>query len=148
MVEILWKMWNVLYRMGKILKKIYDIYFSSYGVILSTKIIITRKIKIGNLVFLSFNRFQIFHVNLTTFEFFFILICMDLLQNQFFFLNFDERSSIGWIERITNFQIFAIFIFRVMVILVSFFWKNTLIFDNNSKNKNRRIILLFFPFHS
>ena len=30
MVEILWKMWNVLYRMGKILKKFYDIYFSSY----------------------------------------------------------------------------------------------------------------------
>ena len=31
---------------------------------------------------------------------------------------FHGRSEIGWIERKTKFQIFAIFIFRVMVILV------------------------------
>ena len=49
-------------------------------------------------------------------------------KNLFFyfwkFSNSDERSAIGWIERKTKFQIFPIFIFRVMVILATFLWKN------------------------
>ena len=46
------------------------------------------------------------------------MVCiMDFLQNQQFFFssNFDERSAFSWIENRTNFQIFQIFIFRVMV---------------------------------
>ena len=58
-VEIFWKMRYVLYSMGKIIKK-YAIFIfrvmgensSKIGVILSTKMTITRKIKIGNLVFI------------------------------------------------------------------------------------------------
>ena len=51
----------------------------------------------------------------------------DFLQNQFFFSNFwnlYERSAIGWIERKTKFQIFPIFIFRVMVIFLTFLWRH------------------------
>ena len=41
------------------------------------------------------------------------------------------------------------FLFLVMVISVSFLWKKIIpIFDDNSKNKNRRIFLLFFPCYS
>ena len=52
---------------------------------------------------------------------------LNIFPNFNFFFNFwnlHGRSEIGWIERITNFQIFPIFIFWVIVILVSFFWKN------------------------
>ena len=64
------------------------------------------------------------------------------------FWNLHGRLEIGSLERRTNFQIFQIFIFRVMAILVSFFEKITPIFDDNSKNKNRKKILLSFPFDS
>ena len=46
-------------------------------------------------------------------------------------------SAIGWIESRTKFQNTPIFIFRVMVILVSFFWKNQFswIFFFSQKNQ-------------
>ena len=40
------------------------------------------------------------------------------VPKKFFFSYLHERSGIGWIERKTKFSIFAIFIFRVMVIFV------------------------------
>ena len=59
LVRFLWKMWNLLNRMKNEIHFFGDFYFSSYGSskidhILSTKIAITRKIKIGKLVFDSF----------------------------------------------------------------------------------------------
>ena len=46
------------------------------------------------------------------------------LRFRFFFLIYIKRSGIGWIERKTKFQIFPIFISRVMIILVSFLWRH------------------------
>ena len=69
-----------------------------------TKMTITRKIKIGKIrFFFLFRKFWIFHVNLTTFEI--------KIQK---WSNLHWRSGVGWIERKIKFQIFPIFIFRVM----------------------------------
>ena len=56
--------------------------------------------------------------------------------------NLHERSGIGWIERNIKFQIFI-----VMVILVTSSPQFLMNFHNNSKNKNRRIFLLFIPYY-
>ena len=59
--------------------------------------------------------------------------------------NLDARSAIGRIGRKTKFQIFPIFIFRVIVIFCDII---TQIFDDNSKNINLIIFSLFFPFYT
>ena len=114
----------------------------------------TQKIKIaktGNLIFLSIQpipylscKFENFWKKIGNFE---------QKKNQHFFSRkfskLHERSGIGWIERKTKFPVFAIFIFLVLVI---FFTQNDpnfqWIFTHNSKNKNRRIFLLFFPYYT
>ena len=53
-------------------------------------------------------------------QFFFLNIFQKISKFHFFF-NLRGRSEISWIERKTNFQIFPIFIFQDIVILVSFF---------------------------
>ena len=53
-----------------------------------------------------------------------------------------------WIERKTKFNIFPIFIFRVMVILVTSSSQFSVKFCDSSKNKNQRIFVLFFPLYS
>ena len=89
LIRLLWMMGCVLYRMGKIMRKFTDFYFSSYRVNFIEnlqfleqkrwKMSITQKIVIGkdwNLVFLI-NRLPFFLVNLTTYGniiFFYILM--------------------------------------------------------------------------
>ena len=50
--------------------------------------------------------------------------------------NLHERSGIGWIKRKPQFQIFQIFIFRVMVFFVLKSLQFSMNFQDNSKNKN------------
>ena len=59
-------------------------------------------------------------------------------------VNLHERCGIGCIERKMK---FPIFIFRVVVIFVLKTVNFRRIFHNYSKNKNRRIFLLFFPYY-
>ena len=87
---------------------------------------ITRKIKIGkiwNLVFLFIQPIAVLSYKFDHFWriFFFRFWCLkkkNWNQKKIFFLqkwsNLHERSGIGWIERKTKFQIFPIFIYRVM----------------------------------
>ena len=95
----------------------------------------TRKIKIGNLVFLSIQpipdlscKFDHFWKNKLDFDLHGHHGFSSKSKNFIFyfwnFWNLDERSAIGWIESRTKFQNSPIFIFWVMVILVSFLWKN------------------------
>ena len=63
------------------------------------------------------------------------------------FSNFHERSEIGWREIKTKFQVFPIFIVRAMALFCDDISSPqfSMIFRDNSKNKNRRFFLLFFP---
>ena len=61
------------------------------------------------------------------------------------FFNLDERSAIGWIERWTKLRNFSDFYF---LSYGNFCDVITRIFNDNSKNKNRRIFFLFIPFYS
>ena len=119
---------SVLNRTRVWIKKISDFYFPSYHRKLTffqkndTKMVITRKIKIvefWNLVLLS------------------IQLIADILREkkfprifkiQIFYFYFEfcflKILAIGWIESRNKFQNSSIFIFWVMAILVSFFWKN------------------------
>ena len=68
-------------------------------------------------------------------------------QNQFFFQkwsNLHERSGIGWIERKIKFQIFPIFIFRIMVIFRHFFLKIVNFRWIFTMTRNIKIAKLFF----
>ena len=69
----------------------------------------------------------------------------------FFFqkcLNLLERSEISWIERKTKFQIFQIFIFRVIANFVTSSSQFLMSFHDNPKNKNwqKNIILYLILF--
>ena len=77
----------------------------------------------------------------------------DFVQNKYIYFfrnvwNLHGRSTIDWIEIKTKFVIFQIFIFRVVVIFVTSSLQFSMKFCDNSKNKNWRIFLLFFPFDS
>ena len=66
-------------------------------------------------------------------------------QKNIFFSNLREKSEIGWIERKIKFQIFQIFIFRVMVIFVTSSPQFSMNFQDNLKNKNcKKKFSLFF----
>ena len=69
-------------------------------------------------------------------------------QNQFFFLNLHEISAFGWIERKPNFRLFLFLFFELRSFQCHFCDVITPIFDDNSKNKNRRIFFIIFPFYS
>ena len=64
-------------------------------------------------------------------------------KQHFFFFNFwnlHGRLEIGSLERRTNFQIF---LFRVMVILVSFFWKKSPRFLITREKKSENFFYIF-----
>ena len=117
--------------------------------------------------FCRFSRFHIIHVNLSTFEnkigknkflfknirtflnrqkftFFFLQF---FFSNQFFFhkcLNSNERCGIDWIERKIKLQIFPILVFELWSFMIIFIPNFRWIFHDNSKSKNRKLILHSF----
>ena len=81
---------------------------------------VTQKYNYETWFFFLFSRLLFFHVNLTIFEkkknWIFMLQDQNLKKSIFFqkWSNLRERTAIGWVKRKTKFQIFPIFIFRVM----------------------------------
>ena len=72
-----------------------------------------------------------------------------LWSNLKFFLNSHERSGIGWNEIKTKFPISQLsFIWSYCRFCTQNYPNFRWIFTHNSKNKNRRIFLLFFPLYS
>ena len=87
LISLLWMMGSVLFSMGKIIKKFFNFYFSSYREKIHRKLTIFRTKMTKNnhnsknkngFEFFRFSTFRIFHVNLTNFEILYLFFYFDV----------------------------------------------------------------------